>query len=84
MTANDLKKELKENKPILGLDRTLKELRKETVKLIYISKNCRGAESVKTLAQNYGAKVVELKESNKELGVLVKKPFSVSVLCFVK
>ena len=82
MTVNELKKDLKENQPIVGLDRTIKELKKENVTKVYIASGCKSKEDVKKLTETYGAKFNQMEENSKELGVLCKKPFAISVLCF--
>lgn len=84
MTSNDLKKMLKEKAPVFGLDRTMKLLKNGTANVVFVSKNCRDIEQVRRYSKVYGAKLVELAENNKELGILCKKPFSISVLCFEK
>ena len=84
MTVNELKKDLKEKTPTIGLDRTIKELKKENVTKVYIASGCKGKEDVKKLAEIYGAKFNQMEENSKELGVLCKKPFAISVLCFTK
>ena len=84
MTVNNLKKHLQEKKAIIGVERALKELKRGDVEIVYISENCRDCETVKRYAKHFGVKVVDIPESNKELGVLCKKPYAISVLCFKK
>ena len=84
MTANNLKKDLKEKQAIFGLDRTTKELKKENVSVVYMASTCRSKEEVRKLAKNYGSKLVEMEDNGRELGVLCRKPFTISVLCFKK
>lgn len=81
---NDLREDLKKKKPIFGADRTLKEIRSGKVEKIYISKNCR--DDIKRDILHYSkladVKVIELKETNNELGAVCKKPFNISVIAF--
>jgi ribosomal protein L30E len=62
----------------------LKELRTGGSIEIYMSSNCRGEEEVRKYSKINETPLHELPITNKELGVLCKKPFSVSVLCFKK
>lgn len=84
MTLNDLKKDLKEKKMIFGANVTLKKLRAGKLKKIYLASNCR--KDIMDDIVRYGKinkiEVVKLNKTNEELGVLCKKPFSVSVLSY--
>jgi len=77
---------LKSKKAVIGTDKSLKNLKKGKVSAVYITLNC--PEEVKEEIKHYSklsnAKVVELKKSNEELGVICKKPFSISVLSHLK
>ena len=73
----DLKK-LPKNK-ILGVNETMAALRKGTLSEVLIAKNY-PAENIKKLASVSGAKVTVLKQTNEEIGIALKKPFSVSVI----
>jgi len=81
MSLAELKKLAGDKKLILGLDRTLKALRKDGLKKIFLSSNCskQDKETIETNSKLFKVDVDELKISNEELGVVVKKPFSVSV-----
>jgi len=84
MTLNDLKKDLKEKKMILGAGRTLKKLRAGKLKKVYLAKNCRKdiAEDIIKYGKLNDVEVVKLNSTNEELSVLCKKPFSISVLSY--
>lgn len=84
MTINELKKELKTEKPIIGFEEAVKNLKNDKIAKIYVAINCHNIEELKTLCQKFEVPLVELKEDNIELGVICKKPFSISVLCFNK
>ncbi|MDP7506747.1 MAG: ribosomal L7Ae/L30e/S12e/Gadd45 family protein [Candidatus Woesearchaeota archaeon] len=77
-----LAKDLKSNKIIIGTDRVIKSLRAGKLSKIYISLNCK--DSIKSDISHYSklgdVEVISLKVSNEELGILCKKPFSISVL----
>ncbi|MBS3156310.1 ribosomal L7Ae/L30e/S12e/Gadd45 family protein [Candidatus Woesearchaeota archaeon] len=80
----DLREALKEGKIVVGTEKTLKKLKKGEVKNVYISSNC--PEEVRGDIEHYckvfNAKLNKVKETNEELGVICKKPFSISVLSF--
>ncbi|MBS3150479.1 ribosomal L7Ae/L30e/S12e/Gadd45 family protein [Candidatus Woesearchaeota archaeon] len=79
----DLKEAIKENKGVvLGTQRALKKLKMKSLKRIYVSSNVpeEVLEDIEHYAKLYNIPLVKLKESNEELGVLCRKPFSVSVL----
>ena len=84
MTLENLKKALKEEKVIFGTERTMKMMKNGKVKEVIIAINCK-EEVEKELNHNaeaLGIKVIKSKENSEELGVLCKKPFAVSVLCY--
>jgi len=79
----DLKEAIKENKGlIIGTQRTLKKLKMNEIKKVYVSSNCpeNVLEDIEHYTKVYSIPVVKLKENNEELGVICKKPFFVSVL----
>jgi large subunit ribosomal protein L30e len=79
----DLKESIKENKGlVLGTERTLKKLKMKSLKKVYVSSNVpeEVLEDVEHYTKLYKIPLVKLKESNEELGVICKKPFSVSIL----
>ena len=78
----NLKNDLKDKKPVFGLDVNLKKLRADKLSRVYISSNCSSKDIVKSLASASKIELVELNENSKELGVLCKKPFAVSVVGF--
>ena len=82
MTTDQLKADLKKSTPFYGVEVTLKKLRKGELRKIYLSTNCKDKETIHSLAKKTGIQVVELQENNAEIGVICKKPFSISALCF--
>lgn len=80
----ELKQALKEKKVIIGAGRVLRMLKNEKLTHVYLAKNCPDniREDVKHYAKLFNVKVVELGESNEELGVICKKSFFISVLGF--
>jgi len=84
MSLENLKKALKEGKVVFGTERTLKMMKDGKVKEVVICSNCKEAAEKEIMhdADVLGIKVVKAKENNEELGILCKKPFSISVLCY--
>ncbi len=84
MKVDDLKKDLENKKMIFGANITLKKLRAGKLKKIYMANNCRKdiAEDIVKYAKINKIEIVKLKKTNEELGVLCKKPFSISVLSY--
>ncbi len=84
MSLDNLKKAIKENKLIIGTERTLKALKQGTAKEVFVSKNC--PEDLRAEIKNYGEisgiTISELEETNEEIGALCKKPFSVNLCCY--
>ncbi|MFH2027964.1 MAG: ribosomal L7Ae/L30e/S12e/Gadd45 family protein [Nanoarchaeota archaeon] len=82
----EIKKYLKEDKVIIGTDKTLKGLRAGKMSKIVLSLNC--PEDVENDINHYSkisnVKVVKLDIPNDELGIVCKKPYSISVLGILK
>ncbi len=84
MSSVELKKDLKEKKPIIGSDRTIKLLKSGELEKVYLANNTK--DEIKEDILYYGklakVKIIELKEDNSELGIICKKPFNISVISF--
>jgi len=78
----DLQELIKEKRLIIGTDRVLKMLKNEQLTNISIASNCpeNVKEDIKHYSKIFNVKLVELKETNQELGIICKKPFSISVI----
>ena len=84
--AVEIQKWLKEKKLVIGANRIIKGLKLSAFEKIFLSSNC-PSNIVKDV--NYYSKigkveVVKLKYSNEELGVVCKKPFSISIMGLLK
>ena len=79
---NNLKEDLKKKNPATGAAEVLKGIIKGKTSKVYVSSNCPEKERILNLVALNKVNVVELKENNKELGNLCKKPFSVSAISF--
>ncbi|HLC58645.1 MAG TPA: ribosomal L7Ae/L30e/S12e/Gadd45 family protein [Candidatus Nanoarchaeia archaeon] len=77
-----LKNDLSTKKPILGLQVNLKRLRSNKISKLYVSSNCSGKERIAALTKLANIEVIFLDEKSKDLGVLCKKPFAISVVGF--
>ena len=85
MTAlEELKIALKEQKPTLGTQESMKLLKLGEAKTVFLAQNCPPSvrDDIKHYAELSGAKVVELDIPDDEVGILCKKRHSVSVLSF--
>lgn len=80
---NDLREDLKKGKVIFGLQNTMKKLKKGEAKKVYISFNCPDKEGIMRQAKLTGVELIQLEETNNQLGVICKKPYAISVLCFL-
>lgn len=84
MSLAELRKALKERTITFGTGKTLKMLRNEKTKKVFIASNC-PADTKETIlhhAKLNNVEVVKLKLPNDEIGLTCKKPFSITVLCY--
>jgi large subunit ribosomal protein L30e len=79
---NEIKKLLDTGKLTLGATEAIKMLRAKKAAKIWVSKNVRQdlLEDIRHYAGLDNVEVIELPQSNEELGTLCRKPFSVSVI----
>ena len=79
---NEIKKSLDTKKLIIGANETIKNIKLGKVSIVYLSNNCH--EDIKKDIERY-SKIAKidfsvLNKSSEELGVICKKPFSITVL----
>jgi len=81
-----IKKALEVKKIVIGTERTMKELKKGTLTSVYLSSNCPVdiKEDIAHYSSLISTEVIELDVPNDELGIVCKKPFSVSILGILK
>ena len=86
ITSAEIKKIIKSGNVIFGTQRTVKSLRLGKVEKIMISSNCpeRVEKNINYYAGLTGTEFQKLDFPNDELGIICKKPFSISVLAVVK
>ncbi|MFC1648545.1 ribosomal L7Ae/L30e/S12e/Gadd45 family protein [Nanoarchaeota archaeon] len=86
MSTAEIKKILGTDKIIIGTDRALKCMKRGEAEKVFIASNC--PDKIKRELEHYaGISEVELEFleiPNEELGVLCKKPFSVSLIARIK
>lgn len=85
-SVEEIRKYLDSENLVIGTELTLKNLKLGKVSKVFLSSNC-PAELKKDIEYYSGlskATVVEMKQPNDELGVVCKKPFSISVLSLLK
>lgn len=86
MTLAEIKNLLGDDKLVIGTDRSMKNLRQGNVQKVFLSSNC-NAETVEDFEHYANMSEVEvehLEAPNDELGVVCKKPFSISVISILK
>ena len=86
ITSTEIKKILKSGNILLGTERTIKGLRLGKIEKVLVSSNCpsRVEKNISYYAGLSGAELHKLEYPNDELGIICKKPFSISVLAVVK
>ncbi|MAF34883.1 hypothetical protein CMO91_03490 [Candidatus Woesearchaeota archaeon] len=78
----DIRKLVEADKTVIGSDRVLKGMAKETIKEVLLSKNLalHTRQKVEHYAKLHDIKITELEQNSEELGVLCKKPFNISII----
>ena len=86
INSAEIKKLLKAGNVIIGTQRTVKSLRLGKIEKVLLSSNCpaRIEQDINYYAGLSGAELHKLSYPNDELGIICKKPFSISVLAVVK
>jgi len=80
----DLRKVIREPTIVFGTENTMKRLRNGKAKKVFIASNC--PENMRKKIEYYTkigkVELVKLDIPNDEIGMICKKPFSISVLCY--
>lgn len=86
ITSTEIKKLIKAKNIVIGTERTIKNLKLGKVEKVIISSNC--SEKVLNDLNYYAglskAETIKVSYPNDELGVICKKPYSISVLSILK
>ncbi|MBN2422831.1 ribosomal L7Ae/L30e/S12e/Gadd45 family protein [Candidatus Woesearchaeota archaeon] len=79
---DNIKKLIKENKLIIGTEKTIKELKHGNLEKVYLSKNTPAdvVEDINYYSKLTNISVIQLELANDEIGILCKKSFSISVM----
>lgn len=82
----EIKKLLKEKSLIMGKESAIKNAKLGKAEKVFLASNCsdKDREDINRYADSSGAEVIGLKQNNEELGIICKKPFSISVLSVLK
>lgn len=81
-TIDKLKKAIKEKTLVIGLNSTVKSIKKKLVELVVLANNTplHVREEIKHLSSVSEIELVEFDKSNIELGATCKKPFGVMIV----
>ncbi len=81
---DELRKALKETTISFGTENTIKRIKNANAKKVFLSSNC--PESTRKKIEYYSKLgnigIIQLDIPNDEIGLICKKPFSISVLCY--
>ncbi len=80
----EIRKNLDNEKLILGTERAIKELKVGNVDTIFVTNNAPDDIKADVEAYKGDANVAELAINNQELGVVCKKPFPISVVSLLR
>jgi len=86
MSLTELKKGLKEGKIVIGTEMTEKFVKSGKVKEIFMASNASDIliKKFESYSKIFGFKLNKLEENGKDLGAVCKKPFSITVCCYLK
>ena len=86
INSTEIKKLVKSKQLVIGTQRAIKSLKISKVQKILMSSNCpeKVEKDINYYAGINGTETYKLDLSNEELGILCKKPFSISVLALLK
>jgi len=84
--SNDIKKELKKRKFVIGTKEVIKNLKVNKLEKIYIASNCNdnSKKELEYYSKLLKIAIIILKQPNDELGVICKKQYSISMLGVLK
>lgn len=85
-TSEELKKIIKKGNLVIGTELSIKKLKTGAIEKLFYTHNC--PAKLKAEIEHYSkinkTEIEELEVNNEELGVLCKKPFSITVLGLAK
>lgn len=82
----EIRKNTESKKLVYGTEQTVKKLKLGKLEKIFLSKNCpqEVSDEIMHYSKISGTMIVNLGIDNTELGIVCKKPFSISVLGLLK
>jgi large subunit ribosomal protein L30e len=86
ITSTEIKNLIKSRSIIIGTERTIKGLKLGKIDKVLLSSNCSGRviDNITHYAALSKVETIKVGYPNEELGVICKKPFSISVLSVLK
>lgn len=82
----EIRELLKKGNFVLGTEETIKAAKKGSIQKAFVSENCPKniSEDLKRYAEIGKFEIINLEISNKDLGTIAKKPFSISIISAIK
>ncbi len=80
MEPEEIRTVVKSNRAVIGTELTLKQLKQGALEKVIITKNCPASAQRDIRAHLADAELVELAQTNQQLGIICKKPFTISVI----
>ena len=86
ISSAEIKKMVKSGGIVIGTERAVRSLKLGKIQKVFLSSNCpaKVERDINYYAGLSGAEAHKLDYQNDELGVICKKPFSISVLALLK
>jgi|TARA_Y100000310_G_scaffold344724_1_gene459051 large subunit ribosomal protein L30e len=86
ITSSEIKKLIQAKNLVIGTERTLRNLKLGKVEKVIVSSNCpeKIFDDINHCAEMSKTEAIKVSYPNEELGVICKKPFSISVLSILK
>lgn len=86
ITSSEIKKLIEAKSLVIGTEKTIKNIKLGKVEKVIVSSNCPDQifEDISHYAEMSKTETIKVSYPNEELGVICKKPFSISVLSILK
>lgn len=83
---SEIKKFLQDGRVIIGTEKTIQNLKLGKVEKVVITSNTpdKVIEDINRYSEMAGAEVIKADYPNEEMGIICKKPYSISVLSILK
>lgn len=85
-TISELKKLVGDKKLVIGTEITIKKIKQGKIEKIFITSNCPSdiVKDIEHYAEITKSEIIQLTQSNEQLGILCKKPFAISLISVLK